>query len=224
MKVIMMRPTYKPELSGGTHLAVDLVKDFIDAGHEIELVTPIASKYLNIVDSNDDECKIHIVTPSKWLAEEVKESFLGKYEVQVIPNGIDTNVFSPHDSDIKNKLGITGKKMILGVSNSWHKYKGLYDFYELNKMIDKDKYTIVLVGVTEKQRKEVPEGIIAITKTRDVGELVDYYSAADVFVNLTYCDTFPTVNLEAQACGCMVFTYSNNLIYKEMHSRHTIMS
>ena len=59
MKVLMMRPSYRPELSGGTHLAIDLVEDFIKAGHEIEVITPISDKFKSYVDESTDECKIH---------------------------------------------------------------------------------------------------------------------------------------------------------------------
>lgn len=62
MRVIMMRPSYKPELSGGTHLAIDLVEDFIKNGHSIEVITPISSKFEDLVDENSDECKVHRIT------------------------------------------------------------------------------------------------------------------------------------------------------------------
>lgn len=64
MKVLMMRPSYRPELSGGTHLAIDLVEDFISSGHEIEVITPISQKYESFVDEDADECKIHRVSSS----------------------------------------------------------------------------------------------------------------------------------------------------------------
>ena len=148
-----------------------------------------------------------IVTPSSWLAEEVKHSILKEYRLEVIANGIDTSVFTPKSNNVKKQLGVENKFLILGVSNVWHKYKGLDDFISLNKRIDRNNSQIILVGLSEKQKSEMPEGIIGITKTTDINELVDYYSASDVFVNLTYCDNFPTVNLEAQACGCRAITY-----------------
>lgn len=70
MKVIIMRPSYKPELSGGTHLAVDLVEDFIKAGHEVELVTPISDRFIDFVDESKDECKVHRVR-SKFVRRDV---------------------------------------------------------------------------------------------------------------------------------------------------------
>lgn len=61
--------------------------------------------------------------------------------------------------------------------------------------------------MNEKQTKELPKSIITIKKTNSAEELAEIYSAADVFFNFTYEDNFPTVNLEAMACGTPVVTY-----------------
>lgn len=149
---------------------------------------------------------LQIVTPSHWLANLVKESFLSEYKVSVIHNGVDTDVFKPTESDIKKKLGIEDKKMILGVAALWEQRKGLFDFYELSKVLD-DSYKIVLVGLSKKQIQELPDNIIGIERTNSVQELAKLYSAAEVYVNPTYEDNYPTTNLEAIACGTPVVTY-----------------
>ena len=142
-----------------------------------------------------------IVTPSKWLAELVKE-----YPVQVINNGIDLTVFKPTASDFREKYGLQNKKVILGVANVWEKRKGFDDFLELAKLIS-DDYRIVLVGVTDEQLKKLPPKVIGIKRTNSATELAQIYTAADVLFNPTYEDNYPTVNLEAQACGTPVITY-----------------
>lgn len=147
-----------------------------------------------------------LVTPSKWLAGLVKESFLKDYPVEVINNGIDTSIFKPTPSDFRKKYHIENKKVILGVAAVWDERKGLNDFVKLSKILD-DDYKIVLVGLSEKQIKEVPDNIIKISRTNSAVELAEIYTAADVFLNLTYEDNYPTVNLEAQACGTPVITY-----------------
>lgn len=147
-----------------------------------------------------------IVTPSKWLAELVKQSFLKEYPVQVINNGIDLTVFKPTASDFKEKYGLQNKKVILGVANVWEKRKGFDDFLELAKLIG-DDYRIVLVGVTDEQLKKLPPNVIGIKRTNSATELAQIYTAADVLFNPTYEDNYPTVNLEAQACGTPVITY-----------------
>jgi glycosyltransferase involved in cell wall biosynthesis len=150
-----------------------------------------------------------ITTVSSWLASTVKESFLGTYPIEVIHNGVDTTIFSPHDGkDIRKKYNVGNKFMILGVASFWGERKGLYDFHKLSKMIRADS-VIVLVGLKEQQIIELPEGIIGISKTENQSELAKLYSAADVFVNPSRAETFGMVTAEAMACGTPVIAYNN---------------
>ena len=148
-----------------------------------------------------------IVTPSQWLANLVKQSFLQEYEVKVIRNGIDTAAFKPTESNVREANGLQDKKILLGVASAWVERKGLSDFIELSQRLD-ERYQVVLIGVTEAQKKTLPKEILAITRTNNVQELAGWYTAADVFLNPTYEDNYPTVNLEAQACGTPVITYA----------------
>lgn len=147
-----------------------------------------------------------LVSPSRWLGDLAQASFLGKYPVRVIPNGIDTEVFRPRESRIRQQPGLEGKKILLGVANVWSGKKGLEDFYRLAQMLP-EEYQILLIGLNEQQIRELPDGIIGICRTESPQVLAEYYSAAHVFVNPTYEDTYPTVNLEAQACGTPVVSY-----------------
>lgn len=147
-----------------------------------------------------------IITPSQWLADIVKQSFLGEYSVEVVRNGIDLNVFKPTESDFRVRYGLQDKKILLGVTSTWEERKGLADFLKLAQMVD-ENYAIVLVGLNEKQMQGLPKNVIGITRTNSTKELAQIYTTADVFLNLTYEDNYPTVNLEAQACGTPVITY-----------------
>lgn len=146
-----------------------------------------------------------LVPVSEWLAGEVRQSFLKKYPIKVIHNGIDTEIFSPKQVN-KSELGIDGKFIILGVASIWSTRKGLADFIQLRKILA-DDFLIVLIGVDLKQIKSLPEGIIGIKRTNSIQDLARYYSVADVFLNPTWEDNFPTTNLEALACGTPVITY-----------------
>lgn len=150
--------------------------------------------------------QLTIVTPSLWLQQQVEHSFLGQRKCITIHNGIDLTKFSPKQSDLRQKLHCENKKLLLGVAGVWTKNKGLDDFVRLREMLDA-QYAICLIGLTDKQIRKLPDGIIGITRTSDIEELAQYYSAADVFLNLTYEDTFPTTNIEALACGTPVLTY-----------------
>lgn len=147
-----------------------------------------------------------IVTPSKWLAGLVNQSFLNEYSVEVIYNGVDTRVFKPTPSNVKERLNLKNKKIILGVAAVWDRRKGFDDFVKLSKIID-DSYVIVLVGLEKDRIKNLPNNIIGIERTNNVEELVELYSASNVFVNPTYEDNYPTTNIEAIACGTPVVTY-----------------
>lgn len=144
---------------------------------------------------------LHIVTVSNWLASFSSVSFLGNVDTTVINNGIDISRFYP----IPAVSG--GKFRILGVANVWGKNKGLYDFYKLREILPISEYEIIMVGLTPQQIKQLPPEIKSITRTHSVEELARLYSEADVFVNPTYADSFPTVNIEALACGTPVITY-----------------
>lgn len=147
-----------------------------------------------------------LVSPSRWLADLAKESFLGKYPTMVIPNGIDLHVFKPTPSDFRKKHQLDDKIIVLGVASVWDERKGLQDMLDIAKALD-DRYQVVLVGVTEKQKQEMDPRIITITRTNNTQELAEIYTAADVFVNPTHEEVFGLVNIESQACGTPVITY-----------------
>lgn len=147
-----------------------------------------------------------IVTPSQWLADLVKQSYLKDYNTVVINNGIDLRKFKPRTSDFREKYSLADKTVLLGVAFDWSPRKGIDDFKQLAEELPAE-YAIVLVGVSDVIAKELPKRIISIACTQNQEELAEIYSAADLFVNPTLEDNFPTVNLEALACGTPVITY-----------------
>lgn len=150
-----------------------------------------------------------LVTPSGWLANLVKQSFLKDYPVEVVYNGIDTNVFKPTESNLREKMGLVNKKVILGVASVWDARKGLNDFFALQKRLNPEEYQIVLIGLSKKQLRALPEGIIGLTRTDSVQQLAQWYSLADVFVNPSLEETFGLTTLEALKCGTMAIVYED---------------
>lgn len=152
---------------------------------------------------------LHLVVHSEWLKYLVSKSFLGSVPISMIQSGIDLDQFSPQDDFemVVQKYKLKAKKIILGVANIWDLRKGLSDFISLNKLIDTDMQ-IVLIGLSAKQVKSLPGGIKGIERTESIRELAMLYSCADVFVNPTWQDNFPTTNLESLACGTPVITYN----------------
>lgn len=151
-----------------------------------------------------------IVPVSRWMEDNVKQSFLGDKKTTVIHNGIDLNVFyeRPNRKELCHKWGIGEDKFVLlGIASHWNRRKGYKDILSLS---DIEGTKLVLVGVTKQQKLRLPEGVMGIESTENTDELAELYSLADAFVNPTYSDTFPTTNLEAQACGTPVLTYNTD--------------
>lgn len=144
-----------------------------------------------------------LVTPSRWLKDLVKQSFLNEYDIEVKHNTVDTKVFKPTPSDFRERYGLENKKIVLGVASAWGAKKGLYDFYKLYTLLPND-YSIVLVGLSAKQIRQAPKGIVKIPKTNSKEELAQIYSAADVFLNPSKEETFGLTTLEAIRCGTEV--------------------
>lgn len=149
-----------------------------------------------------------LVAPSQWLAELAKASFLREYPMQVIHNGIDLEAFRPVPSTVREKYGCTGKFLVLGVTMDWGPRKGLDVFCTLAQRLDTERFQILLVGTDERIERTLPSSIRTVRRTDTLKELAQLYSAADVYVNATREDTYPTVNMEALACGTPVITFN----------------
>lgn len=147
-----------------------------------------------------------VVTPSHWLENLARNSFLGQYQVQTIYNGIDLDVFTEVQSDFRAQHGLENKKIVLGVAFDWSYEKGLDVFTELSGRLG-DEYQIVLVGTNPEIDQKLPENILSIHRTNNQRELAEIYSAADVFVNPTREEVLGLVNIEALACGTPVITF-----------------
>ena len=153
-------------------------------------------------------CNLTIVTPSKWLANLLEKSFIKNATIKVINNGIDIKSFSKDiHCELKKKMGISGKKMVLGIAANWEVRKGLDYFVFLSNRLPNDKYQVVLVGNIPDESDKKYEKIIQIPQTSSLSNIVEIYQSADVFVNPTLADNFPTTNIEALASGTPVVTF-----------------
>lgn len=150
--------------------------------------------------------RLILVTPSQWLADLVGQSFLSKYPVVVAPNKVDTEVFKPTESDFREKHGLVGKKVVLGVASPWSPLKGFDDFAQVAEKLP-EGYVAVAVGLAADQQGRLPAGSVGLGRVDSPSELARIYSAADVLFNPSHADNYPMVPLEAQACGTPVVTY-----------------
>lgn len=150
--------------------------------------------------------KLQLVTVSKWLENEVKQSFLQNIPCTTIYNGIDANVFKHTESNFRRNRGLEGKFIILGVASTWDTRKGLNDFIKLSDLLT-DEYRIVLVGVGKKEQKQLRPNMIGIERINNVQELAEIYSSADVFFNASVEETFGLPTVESISCGTPVIVY-----------------
>lgn len=149
-----------------------------------------------------------IVPVCHWLGGIVKNSYLKSYPVYPILNGIDVQQFAPTDPcRARQKYALENKFILLAAASVWTMDKGWNDILCLSHLLQPDE-VILLLGATPRQIRELPSNVIGIPHTESISELAACYSAAHVFINPTYQDTFPTVNLEALACGTPVVTYA----------------
>lgn len=147
-----------------------------------------------------------LVTPSDWLRRQVERSYLREYDVLVINNGIQLDVFRPTSGDFRRRHRLGEKKIVLGVADGWSDRKGLGSLLDLRSRLG-SQYEVVIVGLSSDQMRQMPTGVVGMRRTDDAYQLAEIYSAADVFFNPTREDNYPTVNLEALACGTPVVTF-----------------
>lgn len=151
--------------------------------------------------------KSHVTTPSRWLKDLCERSFLGKYPVTVVNNGVDLAQFAPTPSDLRKSLGLEDKFVILGIVDSLNSMKGGQYLLELAEMLEEDECIVLLT--LKDNVGEVPKNIRLISKTVSAKKLAEIYTMADVFVNPSLQETFSMINLEAIACGTPVVTFNS---------------
>ena len=153
---------------------------------------------------------LHIVTVSNWLKRIVEQSFLKEKNVKVISNGVDTKVFYPRldaFASTRKRYGLGGKIVIISVVDKWHEGVGFSDIWKLRERLNK-RFVIVLVGVNQKQKEILPEGVVGILHTSNRDELAELYSAADIAFTPQIVCTFGLVTAEAMACGTPSVVYA----------------
>lgn len=151
--------------------------------------------------------RLTVVPVSGWMKDEMLQSFMADSRFKVIHNGINLSVFLPYaDDEIRYKYHIYQEHVLIAVASIWCREKGWDDLMRLAAMLRKNE-VLVMVGVTEEQRRQLPKNVVGICRTDNVDELAQLYSLAEVFLNPTWQDNYPTVNLEAIACGTPVVTY-----------------
>lgn len=145
--------------------------------------------------------RMRLITPSHWLANLVKQSFLAKYDVEIVHNTVNTDVFKPTSSNFRERYGIGDRFMVLGVASKWSERKGINVFVNLAKDLDPKRFAVVVIGLREEQANKIGKRVIALPRTDNQRGLAQIYTAADVLLNPSVEETFGMNVAEAAACG-----------------------
>ena len=168
----------------------------------LHLEDKIYQKKIPLLSSIED---MTIISPCEYNLTFIKETYLNKYPMKVINNGIDLDVFKHVDSDIREKYNIAKDTIILlTVANPFSIHKGVEYLNEIASKLDKD-YLIIAIGDVEKGITLNP--LIKHIPHISREELIKFYSAADLFINTTMSDTYPTVDMEAISCLLPVISF-----------------
>lgn len=151
--------------------------------------------------------KLTLVTPCEWLRELLQHSFLNRITAKVIYNGVDIETFKPTASSLRERYGIAERHLVLAVASEWEERKGLPYLPTLAEQLGAD-YRVAVIGLSQAQADALPKTMIGLTRTANVRELAQWYTAADCLVNPTLEDNMPMVNLEALACGTPVVAFN----------------
>ena len=143
-----------------------------------------------------------LVTVSRWMKGEIARSFLGGVRCEVIHNGIDLDTFRPSPSA---ETALAYGTYYLAVASIWLPEKGLQDLEKLSSVLDADE-RLVVVGKRPSGHR-FPRNVVCLERTADAAALACLYTEAVALVNPTWQDNYPTVNMEAIACGTPVVSY-----------------
>ena len=156
--------------------------------------------------------RLHIVTPSHWLAREAHRSNLLKnFRITVIPNGIDSDIYAPRNQNIiREALGIPLKaKVILFVAQDISiRRKGFHLLKKLMMNLTSwDELWLISIG------KGNPD-INCMSRHIHIGTIENerllsaVYSAADLTVITSIQDNLPNTVMESMACGTPVIGFN----------------
>ena len=164
---------------------------------------------------------ITIVSPSQWLAACAKESSLfGSFRIEVIPYGIDTEMFSPLEKRATKRLmGIDDRGIVVlfGAENLTEIRKGTKELLEalqycmsndgFRTSVDRRSVSFVAFGSQGAafRQAEVPWTQLGYVDSVERMRLV--YAASDLYILPSLEDNLPTTVLEAMSCGTPVVAF-----------------
>lgn len=149
--------------------------------------------------------RLTVTGVSDWISGEARKTFLCNCKIVTIHNGVDLTVFKPTPSDLRKRLNLEGKYVILGPASKWLHPVNREVLEKFTKLMQPDEVLLLFGAVQEKVG--LPFNVRTYGYTKDRTELSALYTMADVFANTTREDSLSLINIEAQACGTPVVTF-----------------
>lgn len=153
--------------------------------------------------------RLTIVSGSEWLANIARQSYFKNRDIHVIPDGIDTDIYSPKTNavELRKQYGFENKFVIMASGTVWPFYKGIADFAKLRGMLS-NEYAIIIVGMQQNEIDKLPQGLIGIPRTKTPEDLAGWYSMADCVMSLSRLESFGLTPVEGFACGTPAIVYN----------------
>ena len=155
--------------------------------------------------------RLTVTGVSDWISNEARKTFLSNCKIVTIHNGVDLTVFKPTPSDFRKKLGLDGKYVILGPTSKWLQPVNKEVLQKFTELMQPDE-VLLLFGAAQ-EKVSLPSNVRIYGYTKDRAELAALYTMADVFANTTREDSLSLINIEAQACGTPVVTFSDTGVF-----------
>lgn len=143
---------------------------------------------------------------SKWISSEANKSILADYKIITIGNGVDTELFCPRPSTLKQNLGLEDKFVILGPASKWLLQRNKDFLFQFSSRMKSDEILLLYGALSVPEY--LPANVMTCGFLHDRNEIVELYSGADVFANVSHEDSFSLINIESQACGTPVVTFA----------------
>ena len=158
--------------------------------------------------------KFIITTPSKWLLNQIKGSYLFQdFEGYHIPYPIDTNIWKRKDKLLcKKKLNLDIKKKLIlfGAIGGTRDYRKGFDFFE--KYIESNDHSANQIAVFGQEKPKssfkFKDKIKWLGNINNENHLCDVYNAADLMIVPSRIDNSPQTAMEAQSCGIPVVAFN----------------
>lgn len=152
--------------------------------------------------------RVTIVAPSNWLRSKLEASLLARFHCELIPNGIDLQVFNPLSRlSVRPGLGIALEARVIAftVPAEWDEYRGFDFLVNALRGLPASGYHLLAMGA-----RSLPRDLEERFVTSYMGWIIDEHrmaqvlSSADLYLQPSLADTAPLAVIEAMACGTPV--------------------